>query len=110
MKASSSLLLALLASAAPAFAITVSSPSNGAEVTSPFSLSAVATTCSNQTVGAMGYSFDNSPDTTIVSGTKVAANVAAASGAHVLHVKAWGTKGSSCVSDIDLNIVKPAPA
>lgn len=94
--------------AVPAFAsVTVNSPVNATEVTSPFKLSAISTTCSAQTVGAMGYSLDNSSDTTIVHGTSVDASVASPTGSHVLHVKSWGEKGSACVADVALTVNPP---
>jgi hypothetical protein len=98
--------LALLASVAPVFAnVTVASPSNGASVVSPFSLIAAATPCSTQPIGAMGYSLDNSANTTVVNGSTINAHVAAAVGAHTLHVKSWGNKGASCVGDIAITIL-----
>lgn len=97
------LMLATLA--APAFAsVTVSNPGNGAEVPSPFNLSASASSCSSQPVSAMGYSLDSSTDTTIVDNTSIDAQVPAPTGAHTLHVKAWGKRGAVCVSDIALTI------
>jgi len=67
----------IVAVAIPAAAtVTVSSPVNNSQVESPFALAAVASTCSSQTVGAMGYSLDSSTDTIIVDGTKVEAAVA----------------------------------
>ena len=91
--------------AVPALAgVTIYGPSNGTELASPFKLSAVATTCSSQTVGAMGYSLDSSTDTTIVNGTAVDASVASGTGAHTLHVKAWGEKGSVCVADVAITV------
>jgi hypothetical protein len=99
----SSLTIAL---SVPALAgVTVNSPANSAELTSPFKLSAAAITCSSQTVGAMGYSLDNSADTTVVSGDAIGASVASAAGTHTLHVKAWGEKGSACVTDVAITIV-----
>lgn len=95
--------LALLAS--PVFAgVTVSSPGNGAQVSSPFTLSADATTCSNQNVSAMGYSLDSSSDTTIINGTSIDTSVSSATGSHTLHVKAWGNQGASCVTDVALDV------
>lgn len=91
--------------AAPVFAsVVVNSPVNHATVNSPISLSAIATTCSNQPVAAMGYSLDNSSDTTIVKEQVVNAKVASPNGTHTLHVKAWGKKGASCVTDVPLTI------
>jgi hypothetical protein len=96
-------MLAILAG--PAFAaVTVSSPGNGAEVSSPFTLSADAATCSSQNVSAMGYSFDSSTSTTIVNGTSIQASVSSAAGSHTLHVKAWGNQGASCVTDVAITV------
>jgi hypothetical protein len=97
--------LLLTASAMPAAAaVTVTNPANGAEVASPFSLSANANTCSSQSIAAMGYSLDNSADTTVVYSPSVSAQVQAASGAHTLHVKAWGNQGAVCVTDVALSV------
>ncbi len=97
---------ALVVCAAPAFAnVTVSSPVNGALVVSPFTLAATASPCSAQSIAAMGYSFDNSSNTTIVNGTSVDAHVTGAVGAHVLHIKSWGNKGASCVANIAITIL-----
>jgi len=95
--------IAILAS--PAFAgVTISSPGNGAQVSSPFTLSADATSCSSQPVASMGYSFDSSTDTTIVNSTSIDTSVSYTTGAHTLHVKAWGNKGAACVTDVDVTI------
>ena len=91
--------------AIPALAgVTVNSPANSEEVGSPFKLSASAASCSSQTVSTMGYSLDNSADTTVVTGTAVDASVASGTGAHTLHVKAWGDKGSACVTDVAITV------
>ena len=101
MKNPSYVSLILATFVAPAFAsVTVSNPAGGAQVGSPFALSAYAATCSSQATAAMGYSLDNSTETTIVKGSSVEANVASGTGAHTLHVKAWGEEGSSCVTDV----------
>jgi hypothetical protein len=100
--------LALLASAAPAFAdVTVYSPGQNARVVSPFWLSAVATPCSSQPVVAMGYSFDDSTNTSIAYGTSVSAVIGFSTGVHVLHIKSWGNQGASCVTDVNLTVVPP---
>jgi hypothetical protein len=101
-----SLISSLLAlTAVPAFANpTISSPGNGASVTSPFTLSADASTCSSQSVSSMGYSLDSSSDTTIVHSTSIDAQVSASSGSHVVHVKSWGNKGAVCVSDVTVTV------
>lgn len=111
MKALSLLALALPVCAAPALAnITVSSPSNGASVVSPFALVATATACSSQPISAMGYSLDNSTNTTIVYGAYLNASVSATAGAHTLHVKSWGNKGASCVSNVAITVLKSSSA
>jgi len=84
--------------------VTVNSPANGAQVGTPFSVSATATSCSSQNVASIGYSLDNSTDTTVVSGTTLESSVASGSGAHTLHVKAWGQQGASCVTDVAITV------
>jgi hypothetical protein len=100
-----------LGSALPAFlassafaSVTVSSPGNGAQVSSPFTLSASATSCSSQPVAAMGYSFDSSTSTTVIYATAINTQVSSATGSHTLHVKAWGNQGASCVTDVALTV------
>jgi hypothetical protein len=88
----------------------VSSPSAGASVYSPFTLTASASTCGGNSTAAMGYSFDNSPSNTFVYSTSINASVSAAAGAHVLHVKAWGNGGGACDTDVQINVTAPANA
>lgn len=90
--------------------ITVTTPSNGASVVSPFNLSASATNCSNQPVTSIGYSLDNSTSTSTASGTSVNTSVSAATGTHTLHVKAWGSLGASCVSDLTVAVTGSSSA
>jgi len=105
MKTLSFVSLILATVSVPAFAsVTVNNPAGGAQVASPFALAAYAPTCSSQVTAAMGYSLDNSSDTTIVKGTSVQASVASGVGAHTLHVKAWGEAGSSCVTDVAVTV------
>ncbi|HEX3985461.1 MAG TPA: hypothetical protein VHX13_02530 [Acidobacteriaceae bacterium] len=88
----------------PAMAgVTISSPGNGADVQTPFTLSATAVECSAHPVTAIGYSLDNSSDTTIIHDQDVEVNVAAPIGSHVLHVKAWA-KGEVCVTDVAIHV------
>lgn len=106
MKALSVFAPALLVCAVPAFAsVTIASPANGASVSTPFALSATASACSSQAIASMGYSLDNSTNTTIVNGASVSASVSATVGAHVLHVKSWGNHGASCVTDVSINVL-----
>ena len=89
----------------PAFAgVIVNSPSNGADVSSPFALSADAAVCSSQSVGAIGYSLDNSTSTATVNGQSLNAQVTAGSGSHTVHVKAWGNSGAVCVTDVTVTV------
>ncbi|HTV81128.1 MAG TPA: hypothetical protein VME18_00650 [Acidobacteriaceae bacterium] len=99
------LLPVIFALVLPAFANpTVGSPANGASLTSPFTLSADASSCSDQPVSTMGYSLDSSSDTTVVDGTSIDTSVSASTGKHTLHVKAWGDKGASCVTDVAIDV------
>jgi hypothetical protein len=70
--------------------IVVTAPTNGAQVSSPFTVAASATTCGGVRAVSMGYSIDQGV-ATIVS-TNFSATVAAAAGQHTLHVKCWGQK------------------
>lgn len=101
-----STLISLLASLVvpAAAAVIVTSPANGALVTSPFSLSANAGACSSQVIAAMGYSLDSSSSTTIVDSSSVNAQVQASTGSHTLHVKSWGNHGSVCVTDVAVTV------
>ena len=106
MKCKIPLYLALAAIAAPAFAgVTVSSPSNSADVSSPFSLSASATVCSSQHVNAMAYSLDHNANALVVKSASIDAQVTASPGAHTLKVKAWGNGGAVCVKSVPITVV-----
>ena len=97
-------LLILFVSTLPALAsVSISSPSSGEHVSSPFTLSATSTSCSSQTVGTMGYSIDNG-DTTMVHNTSFDEKVSATAGTHTVHVKAWGAQGAVCVSDVSIDV------
>jgi len=88
--------------------VTVSSPGNGAEVSSPFTLTASAANCSSQSTAAMGYSLDSSSDTTIVASASLNAQVPASTGSHTLHVKAWGNGGAACDTDVAITVTAAA--
>jgi len=93
----------------PAFAgVMVSSPGNGSQVSSPFTLAADAPSCSSQPIAAMGYSFDSSTSTTIVYAGSIDSSVTSATGPHTLHVKAWGDKGAVCVTDVAITVEQDA--
>jgi hypothetical protein len=99
-----SLPLLVSIAAAPAFAsVSISSPSSGEHVTSPFTLSATSSSCSSQSVGTMGYSIDNG-DTTMVKSTSFDEQVGASVGTHTVHVKAWGASGAVCVTDVAIDV------
>lgn len=87
--------------------IAVSTPSSGQNVSSPFPLTASATSCDSAPVSAMGYSLDGSSTTTIFQGsTNVQANISASAGTHTLHVKSWNTHGAGCTADIPINVTQ----
>ena len=89
----------------PSFAgVIVNSPGNNSTVSSPFSLSAYTSLCSNQQVSAMGYSLDSSTYTTIFKAPSITTTVSASTGGHTLHVKAWGVSGASCVTDVAFTV------
>ncbi len=88
--------------------VTVSQPTSGQELVSPFTLIASGTECQSQPIGAFGFSIDTSSDTTIVTGTSVNAAVTSATGAHTLHIKSWGTQGSACDTDVAITVM-PSP-
>jgi hypothetical protein len=77
---------------------------NNTDVTSPFTLNATASTCSSTNVVTMGYSFDSSSDTTVISGQSINKSLSSSTGAHTLHVKAWGPNGASCVTSISITV------
>jgi len=96
---------ALLAFSLPAIAgVTVNSPVNDTDVSSPFTLSAYASTCSSTNVVSMGYSFDSSSDTTVVKSQSIDKSISSSTGTHTLHVKAWGENGASCVKDVTITV------
>lgn len=101
--------LLLLAGVAPAAsAITIATPSNGSQVTSPFALTAGTTTCGSQPAVSMGYSLDYG-STAIVS-TSFNAMVIAGTGQHILHVKCWGSSGAVEDDQVNINVLPPNPA
>jgi hypothetical protein len=91
-------------------AVNVTSPSPGANVTSPFILTASAASCAGNPTSAMGYSLDNSTSTAIVNTASIDTSVTSANGEHTLHVKAWGDGGGSCDTDVPISVTAPANA
>jgi hypothetical protein len=97
--------LVLAAAMVPALAQTViNSPTNGEQVSSPFTLNMSAATCSSQPVSAVGYSLDNSSSTSSWPAQYIDGPVAAPSGWHTLHVKVWNDKGAACVTDVSVDV------
>jgi hypothetical protein len=84
-------LIALAAGIVPASAITVTTPENGAQLTSPFSLTAASATCGTEPTVSMGYSLDYGPSTIVKTNSSISAMVIAGDGPHILHVKCWGS-------------------
>jgi hypothetical protein len=99
-------ILILLVFAAPAFAtINISSPSSGEHVSSPFTLSASSSECQSEAVRTIGYSLDNSPDTTLFEGsTTLDTKVTETVGTHTVHVKTWNTSGAVCVAEVAIDV------
>ncbi len=83
---------------------TIISPSNNQQVSSPFTLNMSASTCSSKTVTAVGYSLDNSTQTSAWNANYINGPVAAPSGWHTLHVKVWNGSGGICVTDIPIDV------
>ena len=91
----------------PVTDITVGTPSNGATLTSPFTLSANVKTCASKPAVSMGYSIDSG--TAVIEPTSFTASVSATTGAHVLHVKCWGQQVSDQVL-LNINVAQPTAA
>jgi hypothetical protein len=105
-------ILVLLLFCAPAFAqVTVSQPaaSPTPDLESPFTLVASAAPCDGQSIVSMGYSFDSQTITTVIYGSSI--NVQASYSnltlgqSHTLYVKAWGSSGANCTTDVTFTAV-----
>ena len=88
--------------------LTVSQPTSGAKLVSPFTLKASETMCQSQSIAAMGYSIDDSSNTTVVYSSTMNIQAVSPLGSHILHVKSWGNQGAGCVSNVTINVV-PSP-
>ncbi len=108
MKTSLLTLLALALCVVPASAIAVATPTNGAQVSSPFLLVAGTDTCDSQPVAAMGYSIDYGA--TAIVPASFSSMVIAGNGLHTLHVKCWGTSGAADDTDLNLTVVSASQA
>jgi hypothetical protein len=87
------------------YSITVNYPANDAQSGSPIFIKASASTCKGQPTLSMGYSFDNSPNTT-TEPAAFATYALVGNGSHTLHVKCWGNAGSADVTNIPVTIVE----
>src|SRR3569833_3205143 len=97
--------LVIAVSALPASAgVIVYSPGNNTSISSPFKLSAFSNWCGSQSVTTTGYSLDSSTSTTLFKSQTVDTSVSASTGGHTLHVKAWGSAGAVCVTDVSINV------
>ena len=97
--------------AIPAFAgISISSPTAGATVQSPFQLSAISSNCSSQSIASMSYWLDSSTEATEVTGAALDTTVVAPTGAHIVHVQATGEGGSTCVGEVAVTVFSPSSA
>jgi hypothetical protein len=100
---------AVAISAAPT-TIQVATPASGAQVSSPFKVSASVQTCAGKPAVSMGYSIDSG--SAIIESTSFNAMVAASQGKHILHVKCWGQKVNA-ETLLNITVVaastKPAP-
>jgi len=104
LKLSSAVFLLSFFSGSAYAAVTVSTPANSSTVTSPFTLTANASSCSSQPISAMAYSLDNGSDLATVYATYIQQQVSASTGAHTVHVKSWGNKGAVCVTDVAVTV------
>lgn len=94
-----------VAQAAGTSDITVTNPANGAQLISPFSLTASSRTCASTPAASMGYSIDGGHTTS--EPTSFSASLTANPGTHVLTVKC---SGQSVTDQVILNIrVVPPP-
>jgi hypothetical protein len=80
------------------------SPTNGEQVSSPFTLNMWANYCASLPVSAVGYSLDSSSVTSSWPTWYINGPVAAPGGWHTLHVKVWNNRGGICVTDISIDV------
>lgn len=101
--------LTLVAASTPVLAATVvSSPANGAQVTSPFNLTTYSDSCSSLPVAYVGFSLDDSTNTPIFRGQVMNGPITSPSGWHTVHVKAWNTAGGICTTNVAVLVVTGA--
>src|SRR6266568_1197988 len=107
MKPFFSALLSFVVCTATASAITVTTPANGAQVTSPFALVASTTTCASVPAVSMGYSVDGGK--TVPEPASFSVAVTANPATHVLQVKCYGQNVSDLVT-LSVRVVPPPTA
>jgi hypothetical protein len=93
--------------AASGDAVAVTAPTEGDTLYSPFTLTAAAPTCNGQTTSSMAYSTDNNGDSSPFNGGSIntaASTSGLATGWHTLRVKAWGSGGNYCETDVQFNV------
>jgi len=102
--------LVLLVCAVPALAsVTISTPTKGSLVVSPFVLNSTATPCWSQKITGMSYWLDNSYHRTTVSGSAALnVQVAATVGSHTVHVSALTRYGSCASNSVSISVVPSA--
>src|SRR3954465_5749648 len=103
-------LLPLLVCAVPALAsVTISSPTKGSLVLSPFGLNAAASPCWSQPIVGRTYWLDNSThQTTVRTGATLSVQVSASTGSHTVHVSALTRFGSCASASVSIKVV-PSP-
>ena len=84
--------------------VNISAPAQNAIVTSPFVLEAQAPTCDGQSTSSMAYSLDSGSDTLVQGSQSLNVTNTGSAGSHILRVKAWGTSGAYCESDVNLTV------
>jgi hypothetical protein len=105
LRKSAGVLCLLAASTTCAVAgITIATPTNTSAVGSPFTLTASAPTCANQTVFSMGYSLDSGVLPTIEGGNSLNVQISAPAGAHTVYVQAWGSWGAICLAEVAITV------
>ena len=97
-------LMFVLLSTAPVFGVSITSPSSGEHVTSPFTLNASSATCSSKAVTTIGYSLDSGGTTMFKGKSSIDTKVSASVGTHTVHAKAWNSSGAVCVTDVKITV------
>jgi hypothetical protein len=83
--------------------VTITSPTSGESVTSPFALVASATSCSSQPIASIGYGIDSSTKT-VATGGSLNTEISAAAGTHTIQITAWGASGAICNANVSFDV------